>query len=135
VARLSSQIARKLSARSTSFEVALDPIGLGRVDVKVQIGAGGLMQASMHFDSPQSAEALRSRAGELRASLEQAGFQLGDSGLSFTAGDSGGQSERGGRSASPGRFANLAQGDEPTAAAPPANYASRSADGRLDIRI
>ncbi|MDB5497337.1 MAG: flagellar hook length determination-like protein [Phenylobacterium sp.] len=89
VANLAAQIAKKLDGRSTRFDVQLEPAGLGKVDVRVEIGAGGRMSAAMAFDTPQAAAELRSRAGELQRALEQAGFDI-SGGLSFdVAGDSG----------------------------------------------
>ena len=89
VANLAAQIAKKLDGRSTRFDVQLDPAGLGRVDVRVEIGGDGKMSASMAFDNPQAAAELRSRAGELHRALEQSGFDL-SGGLSFdVASDSG----------------------------------------------
>src|SRR5258708_6592975 len=89
VANLAAQIAKKLDGRSTRFDVQLDPAGLGKVDVRVEIGGDGKMSASMAFDNPQAAAELKSRAGELQRALEQSGFDL-SGGLSFdVASDSG----------------------------------------------
>lgn len=89
VANLAAQIAKKLEGRSTRFDVQLDPVGLGRVDVRMEIGASGRMTAAMTFDTPQAASELRARAAELQRHLEQAGFDM-SGGLSFdVAGDRG----------------------------------------------
>ena len=89
VANLAAQIAKKLQGRSTRFDLQLDPIGLGRVDVRMEIGASGRMTAAMTFDTPQAAAELRARAAELQRHLEQAGFDM-SGGLSFdVAGDRG----------------------------------------------
>lgn len=89
VANLAAQIAKKLEGRSTRFDVQLDPAGLGRVDVRMEIGASGRMTAAMTFDTPQAASELRARAAELQRHLEQAGFDM-SGGLSFdVAGDRG----------------------------------------------
>ena len=89
VANLAAQIAKKLEGRSTRFDVQLDPAGLGRVDVRMEIGASGRMTAAMTFDTPQAAAELRSRAAELQRHLEQAGFDM-SGGISFdVAGDRG----------------------------------------------
>ncbi|WP_309604861.1 flagellar hook-length control protein FliK [Phenylobacterium sp.] len=89
VASLAAQIARKLEGRSSRFDVQLDPAGLGKVDVRIEIGASGRMTAAMSFDTPQAAAELRARAGELQRALEQAGFDL-SGGMSFdVAGDGG----------------------------------------------
>jgi Meckel syndrome type 1 protein len=90
VANLAAEIAKKLDGRSTRFDVQLDPAGLGRVDVRVQIGADGKMSASMSFDNPQAAAELKSRAGELHKALEQSGFDL-SGGLSFDVASDNGQ--------------------------------------------
>ncbi|HEY3696967.1 flagellar hook-length control protein FliK [Phenylobacterium sp.] len=94
VANLAAQILKKLDGRSTRFDVELDPAGLGRVDVRLEIGAHGRMSAAMAFDNPQAAQELRSRSGELARALEQAGFDV-SGGLSFDVAGDPGQSGRG----------------------------------------
>ena len=92
VANLAAQIVKKLEGRSTQFDVQLDPAGLGRVDVKVAIGADGRISAAMSFDSPQAAADVKSRANELHAALQQAGFDI-SGGLSFDVAGGGGQGQ------------------------------------------
>lgn len=93
VASLAAQIIKKLDGRSTRFDVQLHPAELGRVDVRLEIGATGKLTASMSFDNPQAAADLRSRSDELQRALENAGFDL-SGGLSFdVAGDSGGNGQ------------------------------------------
>lgn len=94
VANLAAQILKKLDGRSTRFDVELDPAGLGRVDVRLEIGAHGRMTAAMAFDNPQAAQELRSRSGELTRALEQAGFDV-SGGLSFDVAGDPNQSGRG----------------------------------------
>nr|QQZ49528.1 hypothetical protein JKL49_21585 [Phenylobacterium glaciei] len=53
VAHLAAQIVKKLEGRSTQFDVALNPEGLGRVDVRIEIGAQGRLTASMSFENPR----------------------------------------------------------------------------------
>jgi Meckel syndrome type 1 protein len=88
VANLAAQIIKKLEAKTTRFDLELDPHGLGRVDVRVEIGAHGKMTASMVFENPQAANELKARAAELQRTLEQAGFDL-SGGLSFDVADQG----------------------------------------------
>jgi flagellar hook-length control protein FliK len=95
VATLAAQIVRKLGAKSTRFEVQLEPAGLGRVHVRVEIGAEGRLSAAMSFENPQAAAELKSRASELQRALAQAGFDLGSGGLSFDmASDPGGRGQQ-----------------------------------------
>ncbi|MBW3616457.1 MAG: flagellar hook-length control protein FliK [Proteobacteria bacterium] len=86
VASLAAEIARKLEARNSRFEVALDPLGLGVVNVSIDIGADGRLSAQMAFERPEAAAELRSRGAELQRALEQAGFDLSKGGLSFEHG-------------------------------------------------
>lgn len=93
VAALAAQIVKKLEGKSTRFDVELDPAGLGKVDVRVEIGAHGRMVASLVFENPQAAQDLKARSGELQRALEQAGFDL-SGGLSFdVAGERGRQGQ------------------------------------------
>jgi hypothetical protein len=82
VANFAAQIAKKLGARTTQFDVQLDPHGLGRVNVRVEINADGRVSAAMSFDNPQAAAELKSRSNELQRALSQSGFDL-TGGLSF----------------------------------------------------
>jgi flagellar hook-length control protein FliK len=145
VANLAAQIAKKLDGRSTRFDVQLDPAGLGKVDVRVEIGANGRMSAAMAFDNPQAAAELKSRSGELQHALEQAGFDL-SGGLSFDVASDQGQGQ-GGRApgqqdsdsntgaAFRGRAFQAAL-DTTADAAPSSSYlSSRSAASGVDIRI
>ena len=89
VASLAAQILKKADGRTTRFDVELHPADLGRVDVRLEIGAQGRMTAAMSFENPQAAAELRGRAHELQRALEQAGFDV-SGGLSFdVAGDPG----------------------------------------------
>jgi flagellar hook-length control protein FliK len=98
VASLAAEIQRKLEGRNTRFEVALDPAGLGMVNVSIDIGADGRMSAQLAFERPEAAAELRGRSGELQRALEQAGFDLSRGGLSFNGegaqGRSGGDAPR-----------------------------------------
>ena len=95
VARLAAGMIDRLEARSGRFDLQLDPLGMGSVDVRVQIGADGQLTASLGFESAKAAADLRGRADELRQSLEQAGFTVADDGLSFDfTGQGQGQQDR-----------------------------------------
>jgi flagellar hook-length control protein FliK len=129
VARLAADIAARLEGRSTRFEVELAPEGLGRVEVKLEIGASGVLSAGVRCEDPASAELLRARAHELKAQLQQAGFDL-SGGLSFT---SGGDREAHGRS-QPRAFAPPFNEPAPTAAHDPVRPRLVRSGG-VDLRI
>ena len=90
VANLAAQIVKKLEGQSSRFDLELNPHGMGKVDVRIEIGAQGQLSAAMMFDNAQSAQELKARASELQKMLEQAGFDL-SGGLSFNVADHGRQ--------------------------------------------
>lgn len=139
VAKLAAGIVENIKAKSTRFQLALEPAGLGRVDISVQIGLNGQISAALNFNSPQAAEALKAHAAELRDALQQAGFSLSGSDLSFTAGGSNQQSAQGqgqgqGQSQSTPSYAAAASAAAEPQPQTSAYVASTSTDG-LDIRI
>ncbi|MDO8297439.1 MAG: flagellar hook-length control protein FliK [Caulobacter sp.] len=95
VARLAADIVRKLEGQSTRFDLELDPHGMGKVDVAIEIDRDGKLTAAMSFDSAQSAADLRGRSGELRLALEQAGFDVSEGGLTFDLANQDGGREAG----------------------------------------
>lgn len=139
VARLAADIVRKLEGQTTRFDVQLDPLGLGKVDVSIEINADGRLTASLSFDSSQTAADLRGRAGELRQALEKAGFDLADGGLSFdmnNPGGSGGREAREPLAAWSSRAFQTAQsGLEQADALAARSTWSRTPSGGVDIRI
>ena len=98
-AQIAAQIVKKLDGRSTRFNMALTPEGLGRVDVSLEIESDGQVTARLAFDNPAAAADLRARADELRRQLLDAGLQLSRDDLEFaerepSSGFSGGAFER-----------------------------------------
>ncbi len=53
------------------------------MSVTVNVAAEGKVSAAFAFEKPETADALSGRASDLQRALEQAGFTLSDSGLSF----------------------------------------------------
>ncbi len=133
VAKLAAGILDKLEGQATRFDLQLDPHGLGKVDVSVEIGADGKLTAQLGFDSAVGLSELRGRAQELRTALEQAGFNLAEGALSFDfSGESrretaGGQADRTDQA---GKAFAQAQGalDEELAAIPTRYQARRGLD-------
>ncbi len=86
-AQIAAQIIKKLDGRSTRFDMALTPEGLGRVDVSLEIESDGQVTARLAFDSPAAAADLRARADELRRQLLEAGLHLSSDDLEFAERD------------------------------------------------
>jgi flagellar hook-length control protein FliK len=145
VANLAAQIVKKLDGRTSQFDVQLDPAGLGKVDVRIAIGADGRMSAAMSFDTPQAAAELKARAGELHQAMAQAGFDL-TGGMSFDVASDPGQGQGQGNQAQTqdqqtntgaafrGRAFQTAL-DTSADAVPPQFMRRRTALAGVDIRI
>jgi hypothetical protein len=137
-AQLAAQIASRAGAVRSSFDFSLDPQGLGRVDVNLKIDAQGGLSAVFAFDNAAVAAEARSRAGDLQQALQQAGFDVAQSGLSFTSG--GGQGH-GAAFQNAGQPLYVAPGPSFVDTAPPelpaitATLAAAPATGGLDITI
>ena len=86
-AQIAAQIIKKLDGRSTRFDIALTPEGLGRVDVSLEIESDGQVTARLAFDTPAAAADLRARAEELRRQLMEAGLHLSSDDLEFAERD------------------------------------------------
>ncbi|HEV7383447.1 MAG TPA: flagellar hook-length control protein FliK, partial [Phenylobacterium sp.] len=140
VANLAAQIVKKLDGRTSQFDVQLDPAGLGKVDVRIAIGADGRMSAAMRFDTPQAAAELKSRSAELQQAMEQAGFDL-SGGMSFdVAGGRGQGGQAHDQQAEPGaafrgRAFQTALDATADANPPPQLTLRRTALAGVDIRI
>ena len=149
-ANLSAQIVQKLAGQNTRFDLQLNPNGLGRVDVAVQIDAKGALSASLSFEKPEAASLLRAHAGDLQQSLTQAGFDLSNASLSFSTADQNGRgsqqsffagnfgggqnADQGGQGSSAGRAfnaASLAAAQADTIAVQSQGLSARGVDIRI----
>ena len=134
LAQVSAQIIRRLETRVTRFDMELNPVELGRVDVRLDIDAEGRLAARLAFDNPLAATELRGRVEELRRDLQQAGFQLAEDAFSFT--DRGGSDDRRGFDADDRRRAHArsieAADQTDVAAQPPLRTLMRLG---LDVRV
>jgi flagellar hook-length control protein FliK len=136
-AQLAAQISSRATAARAAFDFALEPQGLGRVDVSLKIDSQGQLSAVLSFDNPGAAAEAKSRSGELQQALQQAGVNVGQNGLSFTS--SGGQGHGAAwREPTPTSYAQGSVATDSTSSAPltPSTSArSASGAGGLDITI
>ena len=133
--QLAAQIASRAGAVRSSFDFSLDPQGLGRVDVSLKIDPQGGLSAVISFDNPAVAAEARSRAGDLHQALQQAGFDVSQTGLSFTTGGQGqGAAFQGAQPLYAGHGPGPAD-NPPDLTAIAATLAAASANGGIDITI
>ena len=140
-ALISAQILKRLDSRTTRFDMALTPEGLGRVDISLEIDGDGHVQARLAFDNPAAATDLRGRADELRRQLLDAGLQLSRDGLEFAERDPSSGSGGGAFDRQPDRRAfaganRLAEEADIAAAAQPAAWTTLSlTPDRVDVKV
>ncbi|WP_409020307.1 flagellar hook-length control protein FliK [Brevundimonas vesicularis] len=139
-ALISAQILKRLDSRTTRFDMALTPEGLGRVDISLEIDGDGHVQARLAFDNPAAATDLRGRADELRRQLLDAGLQLSRDGLEFAERDPSSGSGGGAFDRQPDRRAftgaNRLAEEADLAAAQPAAWTTLSlTPDRVDVKV
>lgn len=139
-AQIAAQIIRKLDGRSTRFDMALTPEGLGRVDVSLDIESDGQVTARLAFDNPAAAADLRARADELRRQLLDAGLQVSPDDLEFAERDPSSSFGDGAFERQPDRraFAGAARlaAEADAAVPPPGAWTSLSlTPDRVDLKV
>ena len=71
------------------IEIQLKPEDLGHIEVKMQIGKDGKLQAHIISSRPETAEILQKEMGNLQKAFSDAGFQTDEGSLSFSFRDDG----------------------------------------------
>ncbi|AZU04909.1 flagellar hook-length control protein [Glycocaulis alkaliphilus] len=125
VAELGQMIARRFADGSRSFDIRLDPPELGRVQVRLEIGADRSVQAMLTAEKPEALAELQRNARELEKALADAGLDLGENGIGFALSEGGSdeQAERDPeeRGAQPSITSNLTISEE-SISAPVSRY-------------
>lgn len=81
--QVAREIVRQFDGENTRFELRLDPPELGRVEVRLEVSRDHKVTAIVAADSPQALAELARHARELEQTLQSAGLELSDNGLSF----------------------------------------------------
>ncbi len=118
------------------FDIRLDPLELGRLDIHISVDDAGKTQASVVVDKPQTLELLQRDAANLTRSLNEAGVSLSNNGLNFSL--KGQDRQNDGGSVAKGRSRSLSvkavvNTDVISNSGSTVNYAPGGA--RLDIRV
>jgi flagellar hook-length control protein FliK len=102
ISGLAIEIAARATGDEKSFQIRLDPPELGRIDVQLNVDAGGHVTTHLTVDRPETLNLLRQDASSLQRALESTGLKANSAGLEFSlrnhsfGGQGGGQ--RGGQS-------------------------------------
>ncbi len=138
------QIKKGVAEGIDKISIRLDPGNLGKVEIKLEIGHDGRLQAVIAADKPETLQLLQQDVKNLEQSLRDAGLKTDQQSLNFTLRDQGQANEgRNGNGAGNGRYQNRG-GDEYAetgANTDPAQIAAANAQraaaarGGLDLRI
>lgn len=111
VSRVGEHFLERFNGRNSSFEIRLDPAELGKVSVRVEIGADGKVMAVLAARDPAVVDALMRGAKTLENALTQAGINLSEEGVTVqldqrdSSGSPGAKSDEFAQQLSPGIFA------------------------------
>lgn len=89
--QIAVQIKNAMQNGNSRLTVALHPVELGRVEVKLDIDKDKNVTATIVVDRPATLDMLRNDAKALERALQDAGLQTGSGSLSFNLRDSNGQ--------------------------------------------
>jgi flagellar hook-length control protein FliK len=138
------QIKKGVAEGVDKISIRLDPGNLGKVEIKLEIGHDGRLQAVIAADKPETLQLLQQDVKNLEQSLRDAGLKTDQQSLNFTLRDQSQDGEgRNGNGAGNGRYQNRG-GDEyaeTSANTDPAQIAAANAQraaaarGGLDLRI
>lgn len=81
--QVAHEIVRRANGENTRFEVRLDPAELGKIQVRLDVSRDHKVTAVVTADNPQALAELSRGARDLQQSLQSAGLDLADDGLTF----------------------------------------------------
>jgi len=88
---LAVNIARKFESGESRFEIHLDPIELGKLDISLTVGDDGRVQAVVRAERPETLDMLQRDARLLEGQLRQSGLNVDSNSLSFSLGGGNGR--------------------------------------------
>jgi flagellar hook-length control protein FliK len=129
-------VARAVEDGVDRISIKLQPPELGRIDVRLDLGTDGRVQAVILAERPATLEILQRDARDLERALNNAGLDAGNGGLSFGLRSNNGNGQGGGHG--PAGHDRRAMPETQPGDTPPAPFQrpNRAAgDGRLDIHV
>lgn len=129
-------IKKNVAADVDQFTINLHPAELGRIDIKLDIGADGRVSAMVAVEKAQTLELLQRDSRGLERALQDAGLQTDSNSLNFSLRGDGNQSQGDGSGNGSGKRGRGLRGGAGDEADPgqSAAYTVTVGDGRLDIR-
>ncbi|MCS3927111.1 flagellar hook-length control protein FliK [Bradyrhizobium elkanii] len=133
------EIAAAARAGKTRFDISLDPIDLGRIDVRINVDRNGQVTSHLTVEKPETLQMLRQDAPQLQRALDDAGLKTGSNGLSFSLRDQNSSGQNSGQNNDNGGNARrlIISEDDTVAAAPVGRGYGRmlGSSSGVDIRV
>lgn len=129
---LAVHIARKFEGGENRFEIRLDPIELGKLDISMSVDHDGRVQAVVRAERPETLDMLQRDARVLENQLRQSGLNVDSNSLSFSLGN--GNNQRSAFAGAGQSFANAFDAAPEAEATATATTVVNLRDG-VDIRI
>ncbi|MGL3107279.1 flagellar hook-length control protein FliK [Bradyrhizobium sp. BR 1432] len=133
------EIAAAVRAGKSRFDISLDPVELGRIDVRINVDRNGQVTSHLTVEKPETLQMLRQDAPQLQRALDDAGFKTGSNGLSFSLRDQNSSGQNSGQNNDNGGNARrlIISEDETVAAAPVGRGYGRmyGPSSGVDIRV
>jgi len=133
------EIAAAARAGKTRFDISLDPVDLGRIDVRINVDRNGQVTSHLTVEKPETLQMLRQDAPQLQRALDDAGFKTGSNGLSFSLRDQNSSGQNSGQNNDNGGNARrlIISEDDSVAAAPVGRSYGRmlGSSSGVDIRV
>ncbi|MBI1210404.1 MAG: hypothetical protein GC190_02995 [Alphaproteobacteria bacterium] len=83
---LAVHIARKFESGESRFEIRLDPVELGKLDISMTVADDGRLQAVVRAERPETLDMLQRDARVLENQLRSSGFNVDSGSLNFSLG-------------------------------------------------
>ena len=130
---------RAIASGTTSMTIALNPLELGKVEVKLDINKDGAVQANVIADRPETLTMLQNDHSSLHQALHNAGLTTDANSLNFSLRGDGQpqqqQTAQNGGNAYRSTRINLAIDSSTGLSGSAAQYAPTAADGRVDVLV
>lgn len=133
--QVSAHLARAAAAGTDRILIQLHPAELGRVDVRLEIGADGRVAAVITADRQDTLDMLQRDARTLERTLQDSGLKTGGDSLSFGLRGEGRQNPSAEGERGHGQASSAAMALDELAIAPVAARTGPQAPGALDITV
>ena len=139
ISGLPVEITAAARAGKTRFDISLDPVDLGRIDVRINVDRNGQVTSHLTVEKPETLSLLQQDAPQLQRALDDAGLKTGSNGLSFSLRDQNSSGQNSGNNNDNNADARrlIISDDDASAAAPVGRSYGRmlGSSSGVDIRV